>query len=200
MKRQQVNLYQTETKSGHLSLNTTTISVALVVFVMLLAVWVMSQSAQRNKLADQLANLHNQQGKLANQLQQLRADLPADQSTRQEQERLQLENKLRELQQIHQLMAQQETSKSTSFAAQMSGLAQHHPDGVALTEILFLAGGRQVELKGHARPAEAVPQYLQKLQTDQRFQGVQFGPLHIQRDKNRNGAVRFRLSREAATP
>ncbi len=200
MSRQQINLYQIRAQDSGLSLNAVTMAIALIAVTVLLAALVWWQSVQRDDLMEHLADLKSQEAHFADQVQSLHARLPADQSVRLAHERQQLEGKLLELQQIRKLIAQQKISASTSFADQLSGLAQHHPNGIALTEILFLANGNHIELRGDARPAEIVPQYLQQLQADQRFQNTQFGPLHMQRDKSHSDIVNFQLSKAGATP
>lgn len=193
MNRQQVNLYQRPPKVSGLGLNAASMALYGLLFAILMLFYVGLQQAQTAELSRQLDTLTQQKIALQAQIEELRKT-PIKQVTAQlEQQRDQLQHKLEQLTQSSRLMANQTTTPSSSFAAQLSGLAEQHIKGIALQDIELKRGGGYIALAGEARPAELVPQYLQRLQQDQRFAGATFGELALERSQKRADTIRFQL-------
>ena len=195
MSYQQINLYQKHARrsGGGISFSLPVVAVGTVALVALLVALGLSQQSANRSLAGQLDNINTQLNQLDIQSQALQETLASGNTGNLEQRQQRLQQQLVRLQQVRNLMARQQATTQSSFAEQLTGLSQHHLKGISLQQIDLLKGGRYLSLSGDAHPAQVVPQYLQKLQGDQRFQHARFGPLQMERNERRQGPIRFRL-------
>ncbi len=76
----------------------------------------------------------------------------------------------------------QEQFKSNGFAGLMSGLAEHHLDGLWLTRIQL--DENQVMLEGGATDSSLIPQWMTQLSLTERLRGQEFFTTKLYRDPN----------------
>lgn len=76
----------------------------------------------------------------------------------------------------------QEQFKSNGFAGLMSGLAEHHLDGLWLTRIQL--DENQVMLEGGATDSSLIPQWMTQLSSTERLKGQEFSTTKLYRDPN----------------
>ena len=76
----------------------------------------------------------------------------------------------------------QEQFKSNGFAGLMSGLAEHHLDGLWLTRIQL--DENQVMLEGGATDSSLIPQWMTQLSLTERLRGQEFSTTKLYRDPN----------------
>lgn len=76
----------------------------------------------------------------------------------------------------------QEQFKSNGFAGLMSGLAEHHLDGLWLTRIQL--DENQVMLEGGATDSSLIPQWMTQLSLTERLKGQEFSTTKLYRDPN----------------
>ena len=197
MSHQQINLYRRSNKRSGLDLNLPTIAIGAGVLVALLVAMGLSQQNSNRQLSAQLDELNQQLGQLDKRTDEMQQQLASNNVGNIEQRLQQKRLELIRMQQVHELMANQKSAVRYSFADQLSGLAQHHLKGISLQQIHLLNGGQYLAIGGAAQPAEAVPQYLQKIQRDRRFSNAKFGALQMQRPKDkkqqRHGLIEFQL-------
>ncbi|UTW44739.1 hypothetical protein KFE80_10080 [bacterium SCSIO 12696] len=195
MSYQQINLYRKQNRSAGsgLAFNLPTVAIAATVLAAVLVFIGVNQKLANNKLRQQLTSNDNQLQQIQAQNQQLQQQLVATSGIDLEQQLAQKQDELVRLQQIRGLMQQQRSARRFSFAEQLSGLADHHQTGISLQQIHLLNGGGYLTMNGETQPAEAVLQYVQKLQQDERFDSARFGSLQLQRDQERHGLVQFQL-------
>ena len=124
----------------------------------------------------------------------IRSTLPRSQAAiiQQEVDKLRLE--LERRQRIYQLINQQNLGNSDGFSGQLLALARQHESNISLLTFNLHAGGRQFNFTGRAKSAQAVPQYLQRLQKEKSFENTTFGHMAVERSKT--GIVNFSLSQE----
>lgn len=79
------------------------------------------------------------------------------------------------------------------FADHLSGLARQHIDGMWFTDIQLQQGGQQLALMGRTRAPEYVPQFLQKLSSEEIFSGHQFRVLRMNVPAERKDLLDFEL-------
>ncbi|MCV6605888.1 MAG: hypothetical protein OIF34_11325 [Porticoccaceae bacterium] len=195
MSYQQINLYRGSQRAAGtgLGFNLVTVAIAAGILALLLVGLGLSKKSANSDLAEQLQNNQAQLQQIQEQNAQLQQQLASSGGADQEQQLQQAQRELTRLQQVRGLMQQQQSSRRYSFAEQLSGLAQNHINGLSLQQIHLLNGGSYLTLGGETQPAETVLKYLQKLQQDERFASARFGPLQLQRDKQRSGLVQFQL-------
>ena len=76
----------------------------------------------------------------------------------------------------------QEQFKSNGFAGLMSGLAEHHLDGLWLTRIQL--DENQVMLEGGATDSSLIPQWMTQLSLTERLRGQEFSTTKLYRAPN----------------
>jgi Tfp pilus assembly protein PilN len=92
---------------------------------------------------------------------------------------------------------------TAGFSAQLAALGRRHPDGLWLQQIRIGDGGRQVTIRGRARDAALVPQFIGALQAEPAFSGVSFERFEMKNPSQPAGALSFALESgcdDSATP
>lgn len=182
---QQVNLYLPELrprKEWILSAQALWVACVFVALLLALSVW---GSVRNASLANQLTQLQQQLVQLEADVTEANRRIPASRAAliQQEVDKLALELASRE--RIHGLIHQQNLGNSDGFNEPLLAMARQHQPDLSLSAFTLAAGGRNLFLQGQATNAEALPQYLQRLQTEQSLQATRFGRLMVEREGTR---------------
>lgn len=192
MSWQQVNLYLPELQPSQewLTFNRMlgVCAAALVVLAVMSTMAVFETGSLKREIADKQAAMAQGQEAIA----QLLAVLPRSQAAQVQRELDELQAELARRERIYGLINQQDVGNSDGFANQLYALSRQHQPQLALHSFALQRGGQAIDLQGEALSAEAVPQYIQRLQYEPAFERAVFGRLVLERQ--RSGRVTFALS------
>ncbi|BFM12070.1 hypothetical protein R50072_22230 [Simiduia litorea] len=194
MSWQQVNLYLPEFKPKTEVLSFNTAFIVCAVTCLLLAAFSVLGTVENRALYQSTQEI---QLKLVTQdqdISRIKAALPRSQAALVQQEVDGLRLALERRQRIYQLISQQNLGNSDGFSSQLSALARQYQKNISVERFQIVAGGAEFNFSGKATSAQAVPQYLQRLQTEPSFDNTRFG--HLVLERSPNGVITFSLSRE----
>lgn len=98
-------------------------------------------------------------------------------------------------------MSGRELGNTGGFGAHLSGLARQTVEGLWLTRVWLADGGARVALHGNTYSPELMPRYLQKLGSEEAFNGTQFKQVRMYLPEDTASRhVAFSLSSEAERP
>jgi cell division protein FtsB len=90
-------------------------------------------------------------------------------------------------------LSRSELANTTGFSPQFLGLARQRLNGLWLTHVEVVAGGRQISLDGVTLSEELIPRYLKKLGAEEVFAGTEFGHARLQRVNEDGNQIQFQL-------
>jgi hypothetical protein len=90
-------------------------------------------------------------------------------------------------------LSQRELGNTQGFSPHFVGLARQRLNGLWLTRIELTASGTQIALEGVTLSEELIPQYLQKLGTEQVFAGTAFEEARLERKHDGGNQLEFAL-------
>jgi MSHA biogenesis protein MshI len=126
-------------------------------------------------------------------LNRLKQAQPLSQRPKLELELSKLQQQIQQRRELQQIMGGQKFGNFDGFSPFLVSLARRANADMTLTQIHLLDGGKELQLQGWARVPEAVPRYLQNLRTEDSFEGVRFGVLHIEKDPQHSHKLKFEL-------
>lgn len=195
MSWQQVNLFLPELQPKRELITTKGAGIALAAAVFLCALVSLFDALESRRLKAELGQLRAEYEAGQQQINSVLAAMPRSQAASLQREldenRLEIDRRER----IYQLIQRQNLGNSDGFSAQMMAMARQHQPALSISEFALRMGGQKVEMSGAAKSAQAVPQYLQRLQHEPAFEAAVFGSLLIEQEKP--DRVLFRLSHEA---
>lgn len=97
-------------------------------------------------------------------------------------------------QKILSTISDQVFGNSNGFASHLEGLARRNVDGLWLTSVNIMDGGKHIGLKGSSLEPEMVPIFLQRLSSEEVFKGTEFSSFKMERKKKEHKTVDFVLS------
>lgn len=191
MSWQQVNLYLPELQPSQELLTFNRLLGVCVVVILALAIMSTLATFETGSLKREIEakQAAMDQGQAA--IAQVLAVLPRSQAAQVQRELDELRAELARRERIYVLINQQDVGNSDGFAGQLYALARQHQPQLALQSFALQRGGQAVDLQGEALSAEAVPQYIQRLQYEPAFERAVFGRLVLERQSS--GRVTFAL-------
>ncbi|AFU98061.1 hypothetical protein [Simiduia agarivorans] len=196
MSAQQVNLYLPELRPRRewlLSSQALLFALAFVVLLLLLSVWGGIKNADLDR---ELRQAKQSLVEVEAAVVAMSAKIPPSRSALIQQEIAALKAELASRERIYTLIHQQNLGNSDGFGEPLLALARQHQSNLSIDRFALAHGGRQLYLAGNAINPEALPQYIQRLQTEPSLQGARFGRLVIERENARQ--VRFNTGPEPA--
>ncbi|MBB3168767.1 hypothetical protein [Simiduia aestuariiviva] len=195
MSWQQINLYLPELQPSK-ELLTAKSAVGVLIFAVVLclglsALDIFENQHQKQKLQALRADFDAGQQRMTEVL----AALPRSQAAVLQKELDEQRAELARRERIYQLIQSQNLGNSDGFSGQLQALARQHQSVLSLSAFSLLQGGQKITMAGEAKIAEAVPQYLQRLQYEPAFAQAVFGNMMIERTKS--GRVQFSLTHDA---
>jgi hypothetical protein len=94
------------------------------------------------------------------------------------------------------LLSSQSLGNARGFSPYLTALARRRVDGVWLSEIQVMQGGRELRLAGSTLEPELVPRLLQRLREEAPFAGTTFRRLRVERAPDDAGRIDFQLDTE----
>ena len=197
---QQVNLYQAIFREVRPPLSLRTIGGILVVLALLLAAGYGYLFWQTRQQQEAVNELEQEKAQAQTRLERVIEQYPPPEKSGALQERLErTEAELARKRRVLETLGDRAAGRRRGFSGHLKALARQRLPQLWLTEIRLYQGGREVELAGSTYAPEQVPQYLQRLSREARFDGVRFADLRMDRAEDEDRRVDFRLrSRPAA--
>ena len=179
--RQQINLYlpHLRPRVDYLSPANSAIGIGC---LLLLSVLITVFSYLGVSGADEdLAEVQHRVDQLSAEVDAAKAALPKRDSGALDKRIAALKQDVNHRQSISRLVQAADFGNQMGFSEKLVSLASNSSSELALTAFGFANGGRQIMLEGNASRAEAVPVYVDKLQSSRAFTGSVFGRLDISR-------------------
>ena len=198
--RQQVNLYQSILREVRPPLAARTIlAVALVLAVGLGAVYgyLLWQTLQQREA---VTGLEAKRDQAQARLEEAVEKYPPPEKSEALQRRLEAaQAELTRKRHVLEVLGDRTRTGRTGFAGHLRALARQRTAELWLTGVRLYQGGAQVELAGSTYVPEQVPQFLQRLAREERFDGLRFADVRMERPEKTPDRVDFRLRSERDT-
>jgi hypothetical protein len=193
---QQINLYQPIfRKQRQIFSAVTMLQVAAFFAVALLAVYGYGVWQVRG-LEAEMVQLEGRERAFAAQIGRIDPTTNTDRRSAVERELKELNATLFGQQRLVDVLREQPLGTTAGFSGYLGALGRQHTDGLWLTDFVINGGAGALELSGRSVRAELVPEYLQRLGTEQAMAGQRFDRLDIERDEE-NAEVAFRVASRA---
>lgn len=192
--RQEINLYSREFRRRDQPLSGKQVVRLAAGFFLLLLLVEAAVGWRWYVNTEQLAALKVQEATVSQRLTRLKQSQPLSQRPRLETQIAELQQQIRRREELRSIISGRDLGNSDGFAHYLEAMARQTLPDVALTQIRLLRGGSYVEFDGHTRKAEAVPEYLDRLRSEESFNAVKFGVLSILRPEESRGYWQFKLS------
>lgn len=197
---QQVNLYQAIFREVRPPLSLATIGGILALLAVLLGAGYGYLHWQAQQQRQAVAELEQQRAAARERLEQVIDEHPPPTKSEALQQRLDAaEADLARKRRVLETLGERAAGRRGGFSAHLEALARQRLDQLWLTEIRLYRGGREIELAGSTYAPEQVPQYLQRLSREARFDGVRFADLRMDRSEEEARRVDFRLHSRRTT-
>ncbi|MFO7603476.1 MAG: PilN domain-containing protein, partial [Gammaproteobacteria bacterium] len=132
------------------------------------------------------------------EIQQAESRYPAPQEDPRLRQRVsQLQEDLRQKQQILGVLSDGNDGNTRGFADHLGGLANQHLQGLWLSRLTIAQGGQQLGLVGGAQRPELVPQFLQRLGNEPGFAGKEFKTFRLSRVDQASEWIQFEINTAA---
>ena len=185
MSKQQINLFLPELQPRKESLSFRQALLLAGVVAAMLGLLSVFDGMRNANLAAQLAAAQQQSTQVDQDIKALQQRLPASQAVQLQQKLDGARQKLQQRERLFELIQQQNLGNREGFSAPMLAMARQHQQDLSVTGFALVAGGRQLHLAGQAKTAAALPQYIQRLQSEPSLQNVRFGRLVVERERAR---------------
>jgi hypothetical protein len=191
---QQINLFRPEFQQEKHPFRFVTMLIAwglIVIFFGSLQLWGWYQTESTR---EQLASMEHQQTRVLQQLKALSGLTPRNNKAQLESNLLSAQAEVTQRRKLLKIMKGQSVGNAQGFSDYMISLSRQHMDGLSLEHFKLMEGGDYVELSGWTRKPELVPDYLQRLRSEDTFHDSRFGDMAIERVADQpSEALRFIL-------
>lgn len=191
---QQINLYQPGLRKKKTQISSQQLLMAVAGVTAVMLVFIVFYSFQLRQLESQLETQRAVQAAKLAQLESLQAQIQGRQKDQQLQAKIDaLLQQINNKQRVMKVLGDQRFGNIKGFSPHMNGLARQRIDGLWLTEIRISHGGETLGIKGQALKAALLPRYLQRLSSEDIFNGKAFETLSMSRSTTSPGHINFEL-------
>lgn len=176
---QEINLYVPELQPRELSFSANFCLYASVILIVVLCGIQFIASSSLANLQRNVETLENQRAASSERVAQIKTSSIYASSVLLDQHILELRSQIRDRQNVGKIIEWQNLGNEEGFAHVLESLARHSSHEFSLQRIRLSAGGNHLEFSGETRRAEAIPLYLQALQTDTNMAQTRFGLLSM---------------------
>ena len=188
---QQVNLYVPELRPKKEWLTSSSLSVLVIAFFVLMSAGVVINHSQLKEYEQQVLSLELQLSSSSKQLADIKKKAPSDVAGKLDAEIVSLRERVNQRIQISSLIGSQSLGNQQGYASRLDELAESVPDDIGLTRFRFSHGARSVELLGESKKADRVADMVSGLKSKEGFNSATFGPLTVKEDVENNNKVIF---------
>ena len=196
MMYQQINLYQPIFRKQRQVFSALAMLQAAAIFAAALAAFYVYGLWQVAALEAEVVQLEGRERALAAQLGRIDPAMGSGRRSEMERELAELNATLLAQQRLIDVLRDQPLGTTTGFSAYLGALGRQYASGLWLTGVTINGGARALELTGKSVRAELVPEYLQRLGTEDAMAGQRFDVLEIERDEE-GAQITFRVSSRA---
>jgi hypothetical protein len=193
---QQINLYQPIFRKQRQIFSARTMLHAAGVFVLALTVLYVYGRWQVSGLEAEVVQLEGREKAFAAQLAGIDPSMSTDRRAEVDDELRKLNTRLLAQQRLVEVLREQPLGTTNGFSGYLAALGRQHTHELWLTDFAINGGAGALELGGRSLRAELVPEYLQRLGSEEAMTGQRFDRLEIARDEEQ-GEVTFRVSSRA---
>lgn len=143
---------------------------------------------------ERLANLQSQEVKVLQQLQNLQNSTSRNNGAQLDNNIGAAQAEVKQRRQLLRILKGQDVGNISGFSDYLISLSRQHTDGISLEYIDLIDGGAYVELSGWTYRPELIPEFIQRLRSEDSFEDTLFGNLAIERIAGQStDALRFEL-------
>ena len=194
MAMQQINLYQDVFKKTKVLISAQQVLFAGAALLLLLAGVATFDYIKLQQLKSELAQTKAEQIEKYAQLASLQEQVQQRQKNKKLLHQIEvITTEIANKQKVMQVLTSQQFGNTAGFAEHVKGLARQRIEGMWLTGLSISQGGEQLGLKGLAEHAKLLPQYLQRLSSEEAFLGKEFETLKMSRNQNNSSWLDFDL-------
>ena len=183
MSMQQINLYLPELQPREISFSANFCLLFSIVLVLVLGAINVVVSKSLVNLTTHVETLENQRVATSERLLKLKSKSFTSSAVLLDKRIADLRDQIQDRQTVGKIIEWQNLGNEEGFAHVMESLARHSNKQFSLQKIRLSAGGKTLELAGLTRQAEAIPLYLQALQSEANLASTRFGLLSMGGDK-----------------
>jgi outer membrane murein-binding lipoprotein Lpp len=177
---QEINLYQPIFRREKTVFSASTMLAVAAVFLAVFLLWGWATERGVDRLERELANRQATENRLTERIRALQSDIEARAPSQALIEQVEsAERTLRGLRTSRAAVRERLPSRPLSLAEPMRVLGELHPAGLWLTAIGLGDNGRRLELTGRALQASLLPEYLGRLQRDDRLEGASLTRIEV---------------------
>lgn len=196
--KQQINLFQNVLRPRHVTWSAKHLSVAMMITFSSLFALELFGFWQSWMLKQDLVTAETLLEERQIELKTVEAKYPRPQEDQRLVQRvIQLEEEVRNKQQILGLLTEDEHGNTRGFAEHLTGLSKQHVNGIWLTRLTIDKGGKQLDISGGSLKPELVPEFLQRLGSEASFAGKEFKTFVMSRAESKDNWINFDLSTES---
>lgn len=197
--RQQINLFQEVLRPKRVRWSSRQLNRAMLVTVSVMLVLELVGFWQTWSLKQELLTAEQTLKSKTTELKTAELQYPRPQEDQRLVQRVkQLDEELRQKQQILGILSDGQYGNLHGFAEHLVGLSKQHVEGIWLTRIFIDQGGKQLGLSGGSLKPELVPQFLQRLGGEPGFAGKEFKTFSLSRADKSASWLKFDLNTEAS--
>jgi hypothetical protein len=197
---QQVNLYQPIFRKQRQIFSALTMAKVVAIFAAALAVFYVYGLWQVTGLEAEMVQLEGRERAVAAQLGRIDPTMGAGRRSAVEHELRELNSTLLAQQRLIEVLREQPLGTTEGFSGLLAALGRQHTSGLWLTDFAINGGARALTLGGKSVRAELIPEYLQRLGTEEAMAGQRFDELTIERDLDGDDVAFRVLSHAVALP
>ncbi|WP_432821802.1 PilN domain-containing protein [Trichloromonas sp.] len=188
---QSVNLYQPALLEPRQPRSTRLMLLAFALTVIVLVIYYILTSVQTISLKNELRALSSRQAAVAGTIAQLQLAAAPQKSPLLQREVDRMAAELAAKRPLVELFKAPQRTVGRGFSPYLQGLARRAPEGLWLRHILLTMEGGRSALEGSALRPELVPQFLQSMNVEEVFAGMDFAGFRLLRPETGGEAVEF---------
>ncbi len=188
---QSINLYQPELLEPRQPRSTRLMLLAFALTVVVLVVYYVLVSVQTLSLRNEMRALSARRTAVAANIAQLQLVQVPQKSPLLQREVDRLAAELEAKRPLVELFKAPMRKVGHGFSPYLQGLARRTPDGLWLRHIVLAMEGGRSALEGSALRPELVPQFLQKMNAEEAFSGMDFAGFRLERPETGGENVDF---------
>lgn len=183
MSMQEINLYLPELQPQKIAFSARFGLFASIALILVLLGIQLVAIRSLNSLQASVETLENQRVATNDRLVKIKSNSLPSSAVLLDQRIAELRTQISDRKTVGQIIEWQNLGNEEGFAHVMESLARHSSPQFSLQRIRLSAGGKTLEMAGETRSAEAIPLYLQALQSEENLASTRFGLLSMGGDK-----------------
>lgn len=192
--RQQVNLYQPIFRTQQKIFSSKTMLQGAAMVIVGLALFYVYALLQTQNFQRQLQQMEKQRNEDIQRIAELSKLYPEPKKDPSLEQKLQgLQKDLNDKKQVVEVLSDRSMGNREGFSPHLEGLARQRMPQIWLTQVSIRKGGEHLSLRGSSYQQEQVPQFIQRLNQETSYTGLEFAVFQMERFKEDQRQIDFRI-------